>query len=271
MDILFYKITLILYLLSTLGYALSLWVRRIEAAKASTWVLFSAFLIHGVSVVLRYIRVGHTPVIGWHDALSFFVWAMIGAYLVFQVRTKTRVLGAFVAPIAFVVMLTASTLLAGDVLLPDSLKGGLVPLHAGLSLAGEALFVLACLAGAMYLIQDGFIRHRRLTKFSRLLPSLQDLDHINHLSLLWGFPLLTLGAVAGAIWARTVWGSHWSWDPKQVWTLAAWILYALVLHQRLAIGWNGRKAALLSIGAFCILLAAYIGMSLFFTTVHRFV
>jgi ABC-type transport system involved in cytochrome c biogenesis permease subunit len=68
-----------------------------------------------------------------------------------------------------------------------------------------------------------------------------------------------------------VWGSPWSWDPKQVWTLLAWILYAVVLHQRLAIGWNGRKAALLSIGAFCIMLAAYVGMNLFLKTAHRFV
>jgi ABC-type transport system involved in cytochrome c biogenesis permease subunit len=51
----------------------------------------------------------------------------------------------------------------------------------------------------------------------------------------------------------------------------AWLLYALVLHQRLAIGWNGRKAALLSIGALFILLAALIGVSAFFTTAHRFV
>jgi cytochrome c-type biogenesis protein CcsB len=271
MDLLFFKATLILYFLSTVGYTVSLLMRKIQAAKVSTWILGAAFVIHGASVILRYIRVGHTPVIGWHDALSFFVWAMIGAYLVFQVRTKTRVLGAFVAPIAFFILLVASSLLAGDVFLPDSLKGGLVPLHAVLSLGGEALFALACLAGAMYLIQDGFIRHRKLTNLSRLLPPLHDLDRISHLSLLWGFPLLTLGAVAGAVWARTVWGSPWSWDPKQVWTLLAWILYAVVLHQRLAIGWNGRKAALLSIGAFCIMLAAYVGMNLFLKTAHRFV
>jgi ABC-type transport system involved in cytochrome c biogenesis permease subunit len=123
----------------------------------------------------------------------------------------------------------------------------------------------------MYLIQDGFVRHRRLTKFGRLLTPLQDLDRISDLSLLWGFPLLTLGTIAGALWARTVWGSPWIWDPKQVWTLAAWTLYAVVLHQRLAIGWNGRKAALMSVGAFCVLLVAFIGMSMFFTTVHRFV
>jgi cytochrome c-type biogenesis protein CcsB len=271
MDILFFKMTLALYILSTLGYAASLLVRRIHVAKTSTWILFAAFLFQAASIAFRYVRVGRTPVIGWYDSLSFFVWAMTGTYLAFQLKTKTRVLGAFVSPVACFIMLAASVNLAGDVDLPEILKGGLVPVHAVLALAGEALFTLACCAGAMYLIQDGFIRHRRLTKFSRLLPPLQDLDRISHLSLLWGFPLLTFGIIAGALWARTVWGSPWSWDPKQVWTLTAWILYAIVLHQRLAIGWNGRKAALLSVGAFWVLLVAFIGMNMFFTTVHRFV
>ncbi len=271
MDILFFKMTLALYVLSTLGYGASLLVRKVQVAKASTWILFSAFLFQGASIALRYVKTGHTPVIGWYDSLSFFVWAMTGTYLAFQLRTKTRVLGAFVSPVAFFVMLAASVGLEGEVSLPGILKGSLVPVHAVLSIAGEALFALACCAGAMYLIQDGLLRQRRLTAFTRLLPPLEDLDRISHLSLLWGFPLLTLGTIAGALWARTVWGSHWSWDPKQVWTLLAWVLYAVVLHQRLAIGWNGRKAAILSIGALLVLLAAFIGVGMFFTTVHRFV
>jgi cytochrome c-type biogenesis protein CcsB len=270
MDVLFFKIALALYLLSTAGYIASLLVRRVLAAKVSTWILLSAFAVQGLSIFFRYVRVGHTPVIGLHDSLSFFVLAMTGTYLAFQLKTKTRVLGAFVSPIAFFMMMVASVSLGGDVSLPDILKGGLVPFHAILSITGEALFALACCAGAMYLIQDGFIKHRHITAFSRLLPPLRDLDRISHVSLLWGFPLLTLGAIAGALWARTVWGSHWSWDPKQVWTLMAWLLYALVLHQRLAIGWNGRKAALLSIGALFLMLAALIGVNVFFTTAHRF-
>ncbi len=271
MDSLFFKAALVLYLASTAGYIASLLIRRVQAAKISTWILVAAFCVQGASILLRYVRMGHTPVFGLHDTLSFFVWVMTGTYLAFQLRTKTRVLGAFVSPVAFFMMIVASVGLGGEVTLPLILQGGLVPVHAVLSIIGEALFALACCAGAMYLLQDGLIKHRRMTPLSRLLPPLQDLDRISHLSLLWGFPLLTLGAIAGAVWARTVWGSHWSWDPKQVWTLLAWFFYAVVLHQRLAIGWNGRKAALLSIGALIILLAALIGVSVFFTTAHRFV
>ncbi len=271
MDILFFKITLALYLFSTLGYIASLLIRKVQVAKVSTWILFSAFAFQAVSMIFRYVRMGHSPVIGWHDSLSFFAWAMTGTYLAFQLRTRTRILGAFVSPVAFFMMTAASIELGGTVSMPEILKGGLVPVHAVLSIAGEALFTLACCAGVMYLIQDDFIKRRRAPKLSRLLPPLRDLDRISHLSLLWGFPLLTLGTIAGAVWARTAWGSHWDWDPKQVWTLLAWLSYALVLHQRLAIGWSGRKAALLSIGVLLILLAASIGVSVFLTTAHRFI
>jgi len=270
MDNLFLNVTLGLYVLSTLGYTASLLVRRVQVARVSTWILFLAFLFHAASIGLRYERMGYTPVFGWYDSLSFFAWAMTGTYLAFQLKTKTRVLGAFVSPLAFFIMMAASTGMTEDVRLPGILKSGLVSVHAILSISGEALFALACCAGAMYLIQDGFIRHRRFTRLSKMLPPLNDLDRISHVSLLWGFPILTLGAIAGSVWARTVWGSHWSWDPKQVWTLMAWVLYAFVLHQRLALGWSGRRAALLSLGALCLLLVTFVGVNVFSTTVHRY-
>jgi ABC-type transport system involved in cytochrome c biogenesis permease subunit len=167
-------------------------------------------------------------------------------------------------------MIVASVGLEGSVSLPDILKGGLVTAHITLSVAGEALFALASCAGAMYLIQDRLIKYKTIGSFSRLLPSLKDLDKINYICLLWGFPLLTLGVLAGSIWARTVWGSHWQWDPKQIWTLTAWLLYALLLHQRLAIGWKGHRVALFSLLAFILLLIGFIVEKLFFTTVHNF-
>jgi len=122
----------------------------------------------------------------------------------------------------------------------------------------------------MYLVQNRLIKEKSIGSFSRLLPSLGELDHINHVCLLWGFPLLTLGVVVGSIWARTVWGSHWQWDPKQVWTLAAWVLYALLLHQRLALGWKGRRVALSSLLAFLALLAGFILEKAFFAAAHKF-
>jgi cytochrome c-type biogenesis protein CcsB len=270
MALLFFKSALAAYLISTIGYIVSLLVRRVMFAKVSAGILLVAFVLHTISLISKFLASGHLSVTGIHDTLSLFAWILCGIYLVLQLKTKTRVLGAFISPVAFLLMIVASVGLGGAVLLPEVLKGGLVTAHIILSVAGEALFALASCAGAMYLIQDRLIKNKSIGSFSRLLPPLKDLDRINHICLLWGFPLLTLGVVAGSIWARTVWGSHWQWDPKQVWTLSAWLIYALLLHQRLAIGWKGHRVALFSILAFILLLIGVAVEKAFFTTVHNF-
>ncbi len=270
MELLFFKLALAAYLISTLGYIASLLVRRVLIAKGSTWILFSAFALH-TAFYLAQLILNHTLSIkNFHETLSFFAWILCGIYLILQLKTKTRVLGAFISPIAFLLMVGASVGVEGPVTIPDTLKGGLVTLHVTLSIAGEALFALASCAGAMYLIQNRLIKEKSIGSFSRLLPSLKELDNINHICLLWGFPLLTLGVVAGSIWARTVWGSLWQWDPKQIWTLSTWLLYALLLHQRLALGWKGRRVALFSLLTFLVLLAGFFLEKVFFNTLHNF-
>jgi len=270
MDVLVFKAALAAYLFSALGYVASLLVRRVHVARVATWLLGAAFAIHAGALVLRYESIGRAPVVGIHDTLSLSVWILTGVYLALQFRTKTRVLGAFVAPVASLLMIVASVGLGGPVSASPQLQHSLVTIHAILSLAGEALFVLASLAGLMYLLQDERIKQKKITSFSRFLPPLKDLDRIIEVCLLWGFPLLTLGILAGSIWARVVWGSAWQWDPRFLWTLLAWVLYALLLHQRLAIGWRGHKSALYSVLALLILLLTFVVERTCFTTVHRF-
>ncbi|MDI9570094.1 MAG: cytochrome c biogenesis protein CcsA [Pseudomonadota bacterium] len=258
------------YLLSALIYLFSLFTRRVTPAKVATWVLAGACVLHALFFLGQWTARGYNPFLRLHDSLSFFALVMAGAYLAFQVRTKTRVLGVFVSPAVFLLMIASSPGVGGTLTAPAILRGGLVCLHAMLAVIGEALFALASAAGLAYLIQDGLLKRRKASRTMKFFPSLRDLDRINHACLLWGFPLLTLGIAAGAIWAGTVWGSPWQWDPKQIWTLAAWLVYAVLLHQRLAIGWKGRRIALLSVAAFMALLTAFLAEKHFFTTLHRF-
>lgn len=270
MDISLLKIALLAYLISSLGYTASLLVRRVTIARVSTWTLTAAFAFHTASLLLRWMTTSRVPVIGMYETLSFSAWIMTAAYLAFQVKTKTRVLGAFVSPVVFLLAAIAFTRLEGVALIPQTLEGGMVVAHVILSIAGEALFALASCAGLMYLIQDGLLKKKKSSRFIRFLPPLKDLDNINHLCLLWGFPLLTFGVVTGSLWARTAWGSPWQWDPKLTWTLIAWVTYAFLLHQRLAIGWKGHKAAVFSSFALIILLILFAVEKMFFSTIHRF-
>jgi cytochrome c-type biogenesis protein CcsB len=271
MDLVVFKLALAIYFISAIGFLTSLYIRKILIARIMTLVITAGFISHTVFLILRYGQTGEPPIISLHEALSFFAWAVTGIYLAFQLKTKTRLLGAFVSPIVLLLMILASAGLGGQVTLPRILQGRLVPVHVVFSIMGEALFSLASLAGAMYLIQESLIKNKKTGGFARILPSLMDLDRINYMSLLWGFPLLTLGILHGSIWAQTVWGSLWQWDPKQLWTLGAWILYAVILHQRIVIGWKGHKTALFSLLAFGVLVVSLIATNIFLVTAHTFI
>jgi len=271
MTTLLFKAAFCAYLVSTLGYVTSLLGKQVRIAKVSLWLMCAAFGFHSLFLLARIFETGRMPILGCHEFLSFFSWVMAGIFLILQFRTRTVVLGAFVSPVVLLLMIYASRGLGAAVSMPAVLQGHLVPVHVFLAVSGEALFALASCAGAMYLLQNRFLKHKKARRISSLLPSLGELDRINHFCLLWGFPLLTLGLLVGAFWARVVWGSSWQWDPKQVWTLAVWGTYAVLLHQRLAIGWKGHKPAVFSLLAFLFFLAAFLVGKNFFPTIHRFI
>jgi cytochrome c-type biogenesis protein CcsB len=270
MDKILLNIALVSYFISTTGYLGSLLIKRIFLAKISTWLLACAFFFHTATLFTQYFLTGQSPVTSLYGSVSFFAWVIAGSYLFFQIRTKTRILGAIVSPLSFLLVLAASQLLYGRGLLPENLQGPLVTSHVILSVTGEALFVLVAMAGILYLLQDRNIKKRHISTLSRLLPPLKDLDRINHHGLLIGFPILTFGLLAGSAWAGEAWGSHWQWDPKLIWALLFWLCYAFVLHQRLAIGWSGRKAALLTVVFLAILLVSLSVITLNFPTIHTF-
>jgi cytochrome c-type biogenesis protein CcsB len=114
----------------------------------------------------------------------------------------------------------------------------------------------------MYLIQERFLKKKRLGSLYQKLPSLDVLDEINYRCLSFGFPLLTVAIITGAIWAETAWGTYWSWDPKETWSLITWFIYAALLHGRLTTGWRGRRAAVLAIVGFFVLLFTFLGVNL---------
>lgn len=270
MDIVLFKLALASSLIGTGGYILSLKTKRVTVAKVSMWIMLAVFILLTASFGFRCLTTGRSELISFHGTLTFFAWALAGAYLLLQLRTKTRVVGVIVSPLVSLILIIASAGIGAEVDIPPILRGSLVVIHVMLTLVGEALFVFAAGAGAIYLLQERLIKRKQGGGLSRLLPSLVDLDRINHLCLSVGFPLLTLGVIAGSLWARHVWGSHWQWDPKQVWTLLAWLIYGFLLNQRLAFGWKGRRIALFSLSAL-ILLVLLLLVRLLLPTMHRFV
>jgi len=257
--------------LATLGYLLSLFVQKIQFAKFSTWVLAAGFVLLTLNLLTAAFQPAVWGGFGSRRFLSIYAWAIAGIYLGLQFKTRTRVLGAFIAPLILLFLIIAAGQESGKNLVPPDWQGWLTALHLVMAIAGEALFVLACGAGAMYLIQNNLIKHKRPGKMSHVLPSLGDLDRINAIGLLWGFVFLTLGMIGGAVFAAFVWKDAWISDPKVIWAFAMWVVYGVLLHQRLAIGWKGVRMAVLSCAVFLLLILSALIVRFCLSTVHNFI
>jgi ABC-type uncharacterized transport system permease subunit len=266
-----FKIAFTLCALSTAGYLLSLLIKKIKLAKFSTWILAGAFGF--LTVDLLFVVINSNGLVNFcpRDFFSFCAWSVSGAYLALQFKTKTRSLGAFISPFILLFTIAAAGQDAGKSLLPENLQNWLIAVHLFLTIVGEALFILASCAGAMFIIQNRLLKHKKLSRMSRLLPSLNDLDRINHICLLWGFPVLSAGVIAGTVFAEFSWKAGWLADPKVIWTFAGWIIYGFLLHQRLAIDWKGYRMAVFSCAAFILLLLSYGSVRFCFSTLHNFI
>jgi cytochrome c-type biogenesis protein CcsB len=96
------------------------------------------------------------------------------------------------------------------------------------------------------------------------------LDNISYRIIGLGFPLLTIGIIAGAVWANEAWGSYWSWDPKETWALITWLVFAAYLHARITRGWQGRRPAILAATGFSVVWICYLGVNLLGKGLHSY-
>ncbi|HSH69916.1 MAG TPA: c-type cytochrome biogenesis protein CcsB, partial [Deferrisomatales bacterium] len=192
---------------------------------------------------------------------SFLGWCVVGMYLVLQLRYQLPSLGAFASPLALVFVLAAISLPGHIEPLPAALQTYWLPVHVTLLFIGDGAFSLAAVAGVMYLLQERQLKRKKLGALFHRLPNIDVLDELNYRCLTIGFPLLTMGIISGAIWAQQAWGTYWSWDPKETWSLITWLLYAALLHGRLTVGWRGRRAAVWAILGFASLLFTFLGVN----------
>lgn len=96
------------------------------------------------------------------------------------------------------------------------------------------------------------------------------LDNISYRMIGLGFPLLTIGIIAGGVWANEAWGSYWSWDPKETWAFITWLVFAAYLHARITKGWQGKKPALLASTGFIVVWICYLGVNLLGKGLHSY-
>jgi len=105
---------------------------------------------------------------------------------------------------------------------------------------------------------------------SKRLTLLESIDNLSYRTISFGFPLLTIGIIAGAVWANEAWGSYWSWDPKETWALITWLVFASYLHARLTKSWQGEKPAIIASLGFIVVWICYLGVNFLGKGLHTY-
>jgi len=267
------SITTFLYLAAAVLYLMH-WVFRWEkVGPLATGACLAGFGLHTAGFVLRWweshkLGYGHVPLTNLYESLIFFGWITILVYLFIEFRTKNRVIGVFATPFAFLAMAYASFGTNQEIqpLIP-ALQSNWLTVHVITCFLGYAAFAIACGMGIMYLLRSKAKSEKGLWSH---LPDLRTLDDLIYKTILFGFFWLTVGIITGAVWAEQAWGSYWSWDPKETWSLITWFVYASAIHARLMRGWAGTKIAFLSIVGFVSVIFTYFGVNFLLSGLHSY-
>ncbi len=256
------------YFASFMLYLLMMVMGKEFFGRLATFVTLAGLLGQSLAILLRWIEsyelgIGHAPLSNLYESLIFFAWTLVFLYLLIEWRTKNRSLGAFATPLAFLAMAYASyspTISSRIQPLVPALKSNWLIAHVLTCFFGYAAFGLAFGLSLMYLLKKRE-KSQGSNIFIRIIPESSILEDMSYQMVVIGFLLLTLGIITGSVWAHSAWGSYWSWDPKETWSLITWLVYAALLHSRMVRGWKGNKLALLSIIGFSCVLFTYFGVN----------
>jgi cytochrome c-type biogenesis protein CcsB len=267
---LFFQLAMSAYLLSSILYFFYVGTKRQGFGKAGSRVAFLAFAINTVAMVIRWVEshrqgIGYLPLSNMYESMVFFAWAIVGFYLFLERSYRARGLGAIVLPLGFLTMGVAVLSLSPEIrpLMP-ALQSSWLFYHVVTSFLGYAAFAISFAISLAYLLR------RKRQAPSSLLPDLKTLEDMNYKAIIVGFLLFTVGILTGAIWANYAWGTYWSWDPKETWSLITWIVYAILLHARYTGRWAELKMAYISIAGFVAVLFTYWGVNYVLSGLHSY-
>jgi len=268
-------VTTFAYLLAAFIYVGIFIFRKEQYGAVASTVTVLALLVNTGGIGLRWIEshqmgFGYAPLSNMYESLVFFSWSIAVFYLGLEYKYKNRFLGAFAMPFAAVAMLLAEMKNPEIRPLVPALQSNWLIAHVVTCFIGYAAFAVSSGLGVVYLLKDRKKAKAQEGKFLSLLPSLRTLDTIMHKTLVIGFIWLTAGIVTGAIWANSAWGTYWSWDPKETWSLITWFIYATALHARFTRGWGGKRIAWFAMVGFVSVMFTYYGVNYLLAGLHSY-
>ena len=249
----------------------------------------------------RWIVAGYFPLSNLYESLLFLTWLLLTIYLYIETKTKSKLIGSVLIPVALLISGFANLTLSPEMQkaspLVPALQSNWLMMHVSMMLLSYGTLIIGSLLCILFLVISRYkdvdlkiIDDSSLPLYNIMLdyyeakllsPSneiselgklklLQSIDNWSYRIIGLGFPFLTIGIISGGVWANEAWGSYWSWDPKETWALITWLIFATYLHARITKGWEGKKTAILGGLGFFVIWICYLGVNFLGKGLHSY-
>lgn len=256
----FIMLTLTFYVLGSIFYFTGLITKKTTVLKGATLLTIFGSLFNLLILICRTLIVGRLPIVSGYEFILCFAFLTSLLYLAYEWKSKSKGAGGIVIGISalltlFVVTTSLNQLSNVSELMP-ALKSMWLTSHVVTAALAYAFFALAAGLAAIQIWNS--------KKGSSI-----DMGTIT-MVVAAGFIMMSITIVIGAIWAEQAWGSYWSWDPKEVWALITWIIYAIYLHLYRKKLWHGKKACWMVIIGFLVVLFTFFGVNYLLSGLHSY-
>ncbi len=267
--------------------------RHYQIGLICTWATnFCLFL----ALSVRWISHKYFPLSNLYESLLFLAWCLTFTHIILEYKYKSIIVGAISSPISLFTVSFADFSLPAEMQaaspLVPALRSNWLMMHVTVMMISYAALIIGSLLSILFLIIS--INYKRECQISGKANSnlgsinsytyseredsytitkmtlLDSIDNLSYRTIGLGFPLLTIGIIAGAVWANEAWGSYWSWDPKETWALITWLIFASYLHSRLTKSWTGKKPAILAAIGFLVVWICYLGVNFLGKGLHSY-
>jgi len=260
-----------------------------------------------ISIILgwRWIESGYFPLSNLYESLLFFTWGITLVTLLVETATSLLLIGAVTTPLSMFIIGFATLSLPDGMQkaapLVPALKSNWLMMHVSIMMFSYSTLIIGSLLSIVFLVltqgKQVSLKGSSIGIASDLEPNeynieirndasintgmsegilekklslLESLDNLSYRIIGLGFPLLTIGIIAGAVWANEAWGSYWSWDPKETWALITWLVFAAYLHTRITKSWQGKGPAILASIGFIVVWVCYLGVNFLGKGLHSY-
>ena len=253
----------------------------------------------------RWLENGYFPLSNLYESLLFFTWGITAITIAIEKNMAISLIGAVTSPLSLFVIGFATLSLPEGMQkaapLVPALKSNWLMMHVSIMMLSYSTLITGSLLSILFLVLtlgknvslqgsslgttsleeldtrnmsiavlEGNINNSIKTLNSESLSLLETLDNLSYRIIGFGFPLLTTGIIAGAVWANEAWGAYWSWDPKETWALITWFVFAAYLHARITKSWQGKRPAILASIGFIVVWICYLGVNFLGIGLHSY-